>query len=31
MIVTGIAFLTGTITSVSLWMLETFPGLSKFG
>ena len=31
MIVTGIAFLTGTITHVSLWMLETFPALSKFG
>jgi cytochrome c-type biogenesis protein len=31
MIVTGIAFLTGTITNVSLWMLETFPALSKFG
>jgi cytochrome c-type biogenesis protein len=31
MIVTGIAFLTGTITHVSIWMLETFPVLSKFG
>jgi cytochrome c-type biogenesis protein len=31
MIATGIAFLTGTITHVSLWMLETFPALSKFG
>jgi cytochrome c-type biogenesis protein len=31
MIVTGVAFLTGAITNVSLWMLETFPILSKFG
>jgi cytochrome c-type biogenesis protein len=31
MIVTGIAFLTGSITNVSIWMLETFPVLSKFG
>jgi cytochrome c-type biogenesis protein len=31
MIVTGIAFLTGSITNVSIWMLETFPALSKFG
>jgi cytochrome c-type biogenesis protein len=31
MIVTGIAFLTGTITHVSIWMLDTFPALAKFG
>jgi cytochrome c-type biogenesis protein len=31
MIVTGVAFLTGTITHVSIWMLETFPALAKFG
>ena len=31
MIVTGIAFLTGTITHVSIWMLETFPALAKCG
>jgi cytochrome c-type biogenesis protein len=31
MIVTGVAFLTGTITHVSVWLLETFPALSKFG
>ena len=31
MIVTGIAFLTGTVTHVSIWMLETFPALAKFG
>jgi cytochrome c-type biogenesis protein len=31
MIVTGIAFLTGSISHVSIWMLETFPALAKFG
>jgi cytochrome c-type biogenesis protein len=31
MIATGIAFLTGAVTNVSLWMLETFPFLQKFG
>jgi cytochrome c-type biogenesis protein len=31
MIVTGVAFLTGTITHASIWLLETFPILSKFG
>jgi cytochrome c-type biogenesis protein len=31
MILTGIAFLTGAVTNVSLWMLETFPVLQKFG
>src|SRR5436190_4094488 len=31
MIITGIAFLTGTISHVSIWMLETFPALAKFG
>jgi cytochrome c-type biogenesis protein len=31
MIVTGIAFLTGTITHASIWLLETFPALAKFG
>jgi cytochrome c-type biogenesis protein len=31
MIVTGIAFLTGAVTHVSIWMLETFPALAKFG
>jgi cytochrome c-type biogenesis protein len=31
MIATGVAFLTGTITHVSIWMLETFPALAKFG
>jgi cytochrome c-type biogenesis protein len=31
MILTGIAFLTGGITSVSIWLLETFPVLQRFG
>jgi cytochrome c-type biogenesis protein len=31
MVLTGIAFLTGAVTHVSIWMLETFPALAKFG
>src|ERR1700738_4959510 len=31
MIITGIGFLTGTVTNVSIWLLETFPGLQNFG
>jgi cytochrome c-type biogenesis protein len=31
MIVTGIGFLTGTVSSVSIWLLETFPSLQSFG
>jgi cytochrome c-type biogenesis protein len=31
LILTGIAFLTGALTSVSFWLLETFPALSKIG
>jgi len=31
MIITGIGFLTGTVTSVSIWLLETFPALQNFG
>ncbi|MBS0531511.1 MAG: cytochrome c biogenesis protein CcdA [Proteobacteria bacterium] len=31
MILTGIAFLTGTISDVSIWLLETFPALQNFG
>src|SRR5467141_2236784 len=31
MVLTGIAFLTGAISSVSIWLLETFPGLQHFG
>ncbi len=31
MIVTGIGFLTGAVSSVSIWLLETFPVLQTFG
>lgn len=31
LVLTGIAFLTGSITDVSAWLLETFPGLGKLG
>ena len=31
MVVTGIGFLTGAVSSVSIWLLETFPGLQSFG
>ncbi|MGQ0683413.1 cytochrome c biogenesis CcdA family protein [Bradyrhizobium sp.] len=31
MVITGIAFLTGAITNVSVWLLETFPALQQFG
>ena len=31
LILTGIAFLTGTVTDASLWLLETFPVLGKIG
>src|SRR5437868_2077897 len=31
MILVGIGFLTGAVTSVSIWLLETFPALQNFG
>lgn len=31
LVVTGLAFLTGAITHVSFWLLETFPALQNFG
>jgi cytochrome c-type biogenesis protein len=31
MIITGIGFLTGAISNVSIWLLETFPALQNFG
>jgi cytochrome c-type biogenesis protein len=31
MILTGIGFLTGAVTGVSIWLLETFPALQSFG
>jgi cytochrome c-type biogenesis protein len=31
MVVTGIGFLTGAVSTVSIWLLETFPALQNFG
>src|SRR6201990_2872899 len=31
MILTGIGFLTGAVSGVSIWLLETFPSLQSFG
>jgi cytochrome c-type biogenesis protein len=31
LVLTGIAFLTGSITTVSVWLLEAFPALGKIG
>ncbi len=31
LVLTGVGFLTGAMQDVSLWLLETFPGLAKFG
>jgi cytochrome c-type biogenesis protein len=31
MILTGVGFLTGAVSSVSIWLLETFPSLQNFG
>jgi cytochrome c-type biogenesis protein len=31
LVLTGIAFLTGSINQVSVWLLEAFPGLGKIG
>jgi len=31
MVITGIGFLTGAISGVSIWLLETFPSLQSFG
>ena len=31
LVLTGIAFLTGSINEVSVWLLEMFPGLGKIG
>ena len=31
MILVGIGFLTGAVTDVSIWLLETFPALQTFG
>jgi cytochrome c-type biogenesis protein len=31
MVLVGIGFLTGAVTDVSIWLLETFPALQNFG
>jgi cytochrome c-type biogenesis protein len=31
MVITGIGFLTGAVSSASIWLLETFPSLQNFG
>jgi len=31
LVLTGVAFLTGGISWVSIWLLETFPALQNFG
>ena len=31
LVLTGIAFLTGTLNQMSVWLLETFPALGKIG
>ena len=31
MVVTGIGFLTGAVSGVSVWLLETFPALQNIG
>jgi cytochrome c-type biogenesis protein len=31
LVLTGIAFLTGTVSQVSYWLLDTFPALGKIG
>jgi cytochrome c-type biogenesis protein len=31
LVLTGILFITGHMTSFSFWLLNTFPGLAQFG
>ena len=31
LVATGVAFLTGSFTQLSFWLLETFPVLSRLG
>ena len=31
LVLTGIMFLTGTITQASFWLLEAFPALGRIG
>jgi cytochrome c-type biogenesis protein len=31
MVLTGVGFLIGSMSSISIWLLETFPALQNFG
>ena len=31
LVITGVGFLTGSVSAVSIWLLETFPSLQNFG
>jgi cytochrome c-type biogenesis protein len=31
LVITGVGFLTGAVSTVSIWLLETFPSLQNFG
>ncbi|MFL6839335.1 MAG: cytochrome c biogenesis protein CcdA, partial [Bradyrhizobium sp.] len=31
MVITGVGFLTGAVSNISIWLLETFPALQNFG
>ena len=31
LVITGVAFLTGSVSTVSIWLLETFPSLQNLG
>ena len=31
MVLTGVGFLTGSVSGISIWLLETFPALQNFG
>ena len=31
MVITGVGFLTGSVSAVSIWLLEAFPALQNFG
>jgi cytochrome c-type biogenesis protein len=31
MVITGIGFLTGSVSTISIWLLETFPALQNLG
>jgi len=31
MVITGIGFLTGSVSAISIWLLDTFPSLQNFG